>query len=78
MNDQVIEYKEIKQGTLYGFDVVIKVPVSVDVTKFQESINEFTLGKHIDAERKQAVAMADSNRLLVDLSRQGFINRFLS
>ena len=43
--------KEIKQGTLFGYDLVLKVTDEVE-TKI---INENTLEKHIQSEKKRAV-----------------------
>lgn len=47
----ICNMKEIKQGTLYGYDVVLKVPNDAE----NEIINSNTLGKYIENEKKHAV-----------------------
>ncbi len=45
--------KEIKQGTIYGLDIVLKVPD--DYPDYDLVVNEYTLEKYIASQIKNAL-----------------------
>jgi len=57
--------KEINQGTLYGHDLVLKVP---DDFKENDIINENTLEKYVNQQKAIAVDEFQSEKFLKDIS----------
>lgn len=58
--------KEIKQGTLYGCDLVLKVP---EYLEEDETINENTLENHIKREKKYVIQQYQDQQFLEKLEK---------
>lgn len=60
--------KEIKQGTLYGFEIVLKVP---DEVKLDETLNENTLENYVKNRIRDAVESFKEQQKFINLTARG-------